>query len=1282
MLTGVLGTATSISCNPSPDSIDTPTLCSATVTGGGAVPPTGTIAWSTDSGVAAQFSSTTCTLGGGASCSVIYTPSSFGSSSANALTASYGGDGGYLPSSGQLTLVIKKRSTSVGVECVPNPVAQGATTSCTASVLDTDAGTPVAVTGTASWSVSGTSLGTLLSSTCLLGSSGSCSVSYQAPATGGSNTFTASYGGDTYHTSSTSSGYTLSVLRPSNTTVTCTSSTDTAGAPITCTAAVSDSGNSHTTPSGSVSWSVAPNAGAFTAASGSTFNAGPPPSCVLVSGNGNGSSSTCSVTYTPGSTGTQTITATYTGDAAHVGSSGRTSITVTSAPANSLSLVASSGTTTAGTPVGVTVTVKDQFGNVATGYTGTIHFSSSDGKALLPINYAFTTSDAGVHTFGGAVTLETAGSQTVTATDTVTASIAGASNPIRVDAAALSRLGVAASPTVLTAGAPASVSVTAQDQYGNPATGYVGTITFNSTDTKATLPPNYTFVAADNGTHIFTATLKTAGSRTISATDTTTSTLTGTSNSITVNAAPATLLSIVASTGTSIAGSPFNLTVTLMDQFGNTATGYAGTIHVSSTDAKAVLPSNYTFTSTDAGVHIFTGSANLETAGSQTVTATDTMTSALTGSTNAISVSAATASKLSLIGPSLDAAGAPVSITVMAQDQYGNSVTGYAGTIHFTSTDVLAGLPANYAFVSADNGMHAFNVTLKSAGNQTITATDTKSGSITGTSNPVVVAAAAATTLSTVASTGSATAGTPVGVTVTARDQFGNVAIAYSGTIHFTSTDGRAILPANYTFTTADAGVHSFASAVTLETVGNQTVAASDTLSPSITGNTNPISVNPAAAATLSAVATTGSTTAGAPFSITVTVRDPFGNTATGYTGTIHFTTTDKQAILPANYTFTTADAGVRVFSSGVTLETAGKQTIAATDTVNSTINGGTDPITVSAAAAARLSLVGTPGTVTAGSTTAVTVTAQDQYGNLATAYAGVVRFTSTDLLAGSPANYTFVGADNGSHTFNVTLKTAGSQTVTASDTVNSTVTGTSNRITVNAATVSQFMLTVSPTGSTAGTSLSTSVVAEDQYGNVNPGFSGTVRFTSTDTQADLPKDYAFLAADAGMHTFSGLVLKTAGSQTITVTDATNAALSATSSALTVAPGTASKLVVAQQPTSAAATAVIDPAITVQVQDSFGNIATSSSALVGVTLLSNPNGGNLGGTQSISAVSGVATFNTLSIDKAGSGYTLILSSSGLASAISETFTISVGLPTRSPADKGVLEIGRSGSWDG
>src|SRR5581483_10432364 len=82
------------------------------------------------------------------------------------------------------------------------------------------------------------------------------------------------------------------------------------------------------------------------------------------------------------------------------------------------------------------------------------------------------------------------------------------------------------------------------------------------------------------------------------------------------------------------------------------------------------------------------------------------------------------------------------------------------------------------------------------------------------------------------------------------------------------------------------------------------------------------------------------SVTQGVAFDGTVTVRDSSNNVFTGYNGTVHFTSTDGSATLPADYTFTGGDAGAHTFTSGFTLMTPGAQSITATDTLNSGITG------------------------------------------------------------------------------------------------------------------------------------------------------------------------------------------------------------------------------------------------------------------------------------------------------------------------------------------------------
>ena len=198
----------------------------------------------------------------------------------------------------------------------------------------------------------------------------------------------------------------------------------------------------------------------------------------------------------------------------------------------------------------------------------------------------------------------------------------------------------------------------------------------------------------------------------------------------------------------------------------------------------------------------------------------------------------------------------------------------------------------------------------------------------------------------------------------------------------------------------------------------------------------------------------------------------------------------------------------------------------------------------VLAAAASAMTVGGFPSTTTAGVAGNVTVTLKDPYGNIASGYTGTVRFTSSDAKAVLPANYTFTAGDGGQHTFSVTLKTAGTRSITVADTLNSAFTATQGGITVNAGAASKFLISA-PSSVKTGVSFSLTLTVQDAYGNVVTGYTGTIRFTSSDSTAKLPANCIFKAADQGVHTFTGLILRKRGNQKITITDTLNSALTA-----------------------------------------------------------------------------------------------------------------------------------------
>ena len=137
-------------------------------------------------------------------------------------------------------------------------------------------------------------------------------------------------------------------------------------------------------------------------------------------------------------------------------------------------------------------------------------------------------------------------------------------------------------------------------------------------------------------------------------------------------------------------------------------------------------------------------------------------------------------------------------------------------------------------------------------------------------------------------------------------------------------------------------------SGVTNRVAENLTLQAARTSGTSLAAGTASYTIVPAAAASLTVAGFPGTPYAGAAGSVTVTVLDAYGNRATNYRGTIHFTSNDATAALPGDYAFSSGDAGTHIFSKGVTFNSGGTRFITVTDTATATITGTQSGIVVS----------------------------------------------------------------------------------------------------------------------------------------------------------------------------------------------------------------------------------------------------------------------------------------------------------------------------------------------
>ena len=222
----------------------------------------------------------------------------------------------------------------------------------------------------------------------------------------------------------------------------------------------------------------------------------------------------------------------------------------------------------------------------------------------------------------------------------------------------------------------------------------------------------------------------------------------------------------------------------------------------------------------------------------------------------------------------------------------------------------MAGLPADAALF---NGTGVFAAVLNTLGTQTITVNDTSSTSDTGTSGPITVVPPATASFSIAANPHCIPAGSAVVFEVTALDAKSNVIPGFSGTVHFSSSDAQASLPADATLTN---GI-GFFSAI-LKTAGRQTLYVSDLANGGATGTSAPITVTPGAATHFGVSAPAAAVTGNA-FAFTVTALDPYGNIAPAMPAP---STSPAPTAPPRCRQTATLSAGVGIFTA--TLNTAG----------------------------------------------------------------------------------------------------------------------------------------------------------------------------------------------------------------------------------------------------------------------------------------------------------------------------------------------------------------------
>jgi hypothetical protein len=211
--------------------------------------------------------------------------------------------------------------------------------------------------------------------------------------------------------------------------------------------------------------------------------------------------------------------------------------------------------------------------------------------------------------------------------------------------------------------------------------------------------------------------------------------------------------------------------------------------------------------------------------------------------------------------------------------------------------------------------------------------------------------------------------------------------------------------------------------------------------------------------------------------------------------------------------------------------------------------------------------------------------------------------------------------------------------------------------------TPTKLVVTTEPPSSTvSAVAFGLVVTAEDSLGDVGTGYTGSVTVAiGTNPGGGTLSGTLTQVAAAGVATFTGLSIDKAG-MGYTLTASATGLTGATSNAFAITAATATKLVVTTEPPSSV-TSLAGFGLAVSAEDPAGNVNGSFTANVTIAISTNPASGTLGGTLTVAAVAGVATFTGLTLDKVGAGYVLQATSSGLTSATTSNIAVTAAAAT-------------------
>uniref|UniRef100_Q02B46 FG-GAP repeat protein n=1 Tax=Solibacter usitatus (strain Ellin6076) TaxID=234267 RepID=Q02B46_SOLUE len=399
------------------------------------------------------------------------------------------------------------------------------------------------------------------------------------------------------------------------------------------------------------------------------------------------------------SLGAHTLTAAYAGDSRTKASSTSAAFSFNVVQAH-LSFTTAPVNTNAGVDMAnIVVKVLDPSNAVVTGSTASItialdHNSISSGTTTVA-------AVAGVATFTN-VKINLIGAYTMTASST---GLTSANANFSITPGPIAQFTVAGFPNPATVNLAGSFTVTAQDAGNNVITGYTGTAHFTSSDGAALLPADYIFTAGDNGVHTFSATLKTVGSRSITATDTVTSSVTGSQTGIIVQVGAPAILTPTGTPQSAVVNTNYGaMSVTLTDAGGNPANGQTITFTAPGSGASGLFGASLTATAVTSASGVATlpaftantiaGTFNLHA--NIGAVATDFVLTNLGGAVNSLAIQTGD-NQATAINTAY-----PTALSVLAKDAFNNPVSGVTITFSMPVAGASATFPGPQATATAN----------------------------------------------------------------------------------------------------------------------------------------------------------------------------------------------------------------------------------------------------------------------------------------------------------------------------------------------------------------------------------------------------------------------------------------------------------------------------------------------------------------------------------------------------------------------------------------------------